>query len=406
MSINNFKTFYLFALVLFSNTILAQRQEEITLDSILNMATRNNLFLKNSYLDYHNRASQVYLSFMDMPKTRIYLNNDPTNTYNNSTLQNIIGISQDFQFPIHYYLNQKKWNVQNDFALQKYLLTREKLFKEVSILFFEIIKEKSISTQYKHLDSLFTLFYPSFEKKYKLGEISNISKIKWENKYFEIKLEKEKSQLKLMELLMKLKLQIGTEISPSQLQNNLYPIKLDSTYTSSKVVKGYFDKQKELFDINLQNQMWEYFPDFSLDLFKVVNPQQESAKILGFSIGINIPLFYMGKKSLHSQMKIKYLTLENTQVFEKNELSNKEKFLKTKIKTYRKSVDFYSNKGAYYNYELYSQAFMSYEIGEIESVKFLEMMENILHFRENALQAILEYNTAIIQLQYLTPDNL
>ena len=152
--------------------------------------------------------------------------------------------------------------------------------------------------------------------------------------------------------------------------------------------------------LNLERNL--LLPDLTIGYYGGTNKYDNSRYYNGFMIGVDIPLFYGSHKSKIDSKRI------NIQI---NESYNDQSILQIdsryneylqELEKHKVKLEYYENTGKELGNEIIESALYSYNQGEIGFFQFVSSLENAIRLEEEYLNAVYNYNTIVLEMNYLT----
>ena len=121
-------------------------------------------------------------------------------------------------------------------------------------------------------------------------------------------------------------------------------------------------------------------------------------------VGIGIPLFYGAQKGRVQAAKLDVQIAESEQEAGSLALQSVYRQRQEEFGKYRNAVDYYESAGLKTADELLRVANKSYRAGEIGYVEYIRTIEEASAIKTRYYDALMEYNHAVIDLQYLSGE--
>ncbi|MBD3724935.1 MAG: TolC family protein, partial [Flavobacteriaceae bacterium] len=166
------------------------------------------------------------------------------------------------------------------------------------------------------------------------------------------------------------------------------------------IYNSYYESVANNFNSKLKLQKQAWFPSISAEYFQGKNTGLSSS-LYGFQVGLNVPLFFSGNAK---KTKMLQLEKESWNQQKEAELTKINQFVNQKnnqlagIKT---TIDYYETSGKKLSDEILKVANMSYKHGEIDFFQYIQSLENALQIKIDYLDAILEYNNTILDIEFI-----
>ncbi|MVO08309.1 CusA/CzcA family heavy metal efflux RND transporter [Flavobacterium sp. TP390] len=378
--------------------ITAQSQgKKDELSNLIQLANQNNKEIKALELKLEKTKVNGTMAFT-LDKTTVYYSYDQNNIAVNNQPLKVFGVQQNFDFPSLYFAKKKQ--LQSDYEVESKVLEIEKnkLNRKVSQNYYEIVYWQNREKLYQYLDSLYQSFSKASNRRFELGETNYLEKITAQAKSQKIaaelvKIEKEKnaSYHSLQALL-----QTDSLVVVNENELNYTSIK----NSNKNIYNSYYESITINYNLQLKFQKQAWFPSVSAEYFQGKNTGLSSA-LYGFQIGLNIPLFFSGNAK---KTKMLQLEKESWNQQKEAELIKINQFISQKnnqLEGIKTTIDYYETSGKKLSDEILKVANMSYKHGEIDFFQYIQSLENALQIKIDYLDAILEYNNTILDIEFI-----
>ncbi len=391
------KSTTLILVFLFFGITTQSQEKKDELSNLIQLANQNNKEIKALELKLEKAKVNATTAFT-LDKTTVYYSYDQNNLAVNNQPLKVFGVQQNFDFPSLYFAKKKQ--LQSDYEVESKTLEIEKnkLNRKVSQNYYEIVYWQNREKLYQYLDSLYQSFSKASNRRFELGETNYLEKITAQAKSQKIaaelvKIEKERtaSYHSLQALL-----QTDSLVVVNEDELNYASIK----NSSNTVYDSYYESVVNNYDYQLKLQKQAWFPSVSAEYFQGKNTGLSSA-LYGFQIGLNVPVFFSGNAK---KTKMLQLEKESWNQQKEAELTKINQFVAQKknhligIKT---TIDYYETSGKKLSDEILKVANMSYKHGEIDFFQYIQSLENALQIKIDYLDAILEYNNTILDIEFI-----
>ena len=118
-------------------------------------------------------------------------------------------------------------------------------------------------------------------------------------------------------------------------------------------------------------------------------------------MGANIPLFNNGVKTKTKAAQFGVQAAEKENEKNKWQLSNAYKQAYLQFQKAQQQLNYYQTEGLQYATIILNAANKSYKAGDIGYVEYVQNIKEAISLKANYLQAINDYNQAVIQINYL-----
>lgn len=382
----------------------------IPVNEAIALALKNNLQLKSSNLAI-DQSKALQKSAFDPNKTAFTISQDPTGGGSND---NSISISQSFALP-GFYRNQKKvFKEQTGLAERSGIYTQAEIIRDTRLAYYNYLFSLNTLEVLALQDSIYKHFIEKSELRFKLGETSNLELITAKNKYQEVQALKQaaSAELAIEQLNLQQLLNVNTVVTPAEKTLPALVYANDSTTGTNHPLLGYYQQQvaiaKAKVDLERAKAMPEltlgYAHQFVIKSFDPANLNRgytPGTRIAGLQVGVAIPLFNGAGRARINSEKIA------TQIAETDYLGMERKLsiqYQQELKNYNRNrnlVGYFTSGGLTQADEQLRIAQVSYDLGEIGYMEFIQNMALAIQSKLNYLQTVKQLNQSVIQLQFL-----
>lgn len=409
-TVTNLVIFFITAASLFANKSNAQAKP-ITLESAVNTALQNNLQLKTSNIIVQ-RQTTLQSTAYDIPKTEVLLQQDATA---GGSPGNSIGIVQQFAFPT-VYKNQSKLLQQQTLLAQR----------ERNIIIFNItrqVKLAYINFQFSYekirllnsLDSIYGKFKERAELRQQAGETSNLEKYAAQSKFYEIQLLIKQTRIDVHSHELVLQQLLNTKESLQPADTTLVKVPADFTFDTSLFSHpqtAFYQQQLNVVNADLQLEKSKRLPDFNAGYYhqflvngfnpaKIDRSYTPNTRIGGFQLGVGVPLFFGAQRARINAAKINKTLVQAQALAAKTGLQTQYLTQYNEYLKQKESLDYYETIGLKQADEIIRISQMSYKLGEIGYVEYIQNLTIAFDTKLKYLEALNLYNQAIINLNYV-----
>ena len=364
------------------------------------MAFENNLQLKADQLELlKNESLKNSAQFLD--KTEIYYQYDENNLAINNEPIGVFGIQQDFRFPTLFFAEKRLKSTSYQVSQSSYDIQRKKTEKETIRAYYnyQIAIEKR--TLLKELDSVFFSFSNIAERRFELGETNYLEKITAASKQTQIRLKYEEANTEVYNAYLDLKKVVQFSDTIRLKDELIIKVPLKDIIIENTPEIDYYSNRVHMFKNQERFERNKRLPDLSFEYFQGSNSNLDF-NLIGYQFGIKIPLLLSGQSS-----KIKAASIESDiaqiQLDEYNLLlSKKLEVLQNRLKQIQKSLVYYEQEGKELSVEILNTSKASYDNGEINFYQYIQSLESAFEIEINYLSKVKEYNSVIIEINYLT----
>ena len=377
------------------------QKQEITVEQAIEIAIENNNALKASS-NKVTQSKQLVGSAINIDKTQVYYHYDENNLAENGEPLKVFGISQSIQFPTIYGAQRKVEKQKTRLSIQEYNINERLLKKEVYHAYYNVVYRNNVVARYKYLDSLYKQFSTAAHKRYEVGETNLLEKLTAETKQKEISLLLSQSEENIFKAYTVLQEWMQSD-STYVISNQLSPLlNVNSWEMSEHPGLQYYETAKELSQTSLSLERQYLLPDLQFSIFQGTNNGLNAQNYSGFQAGISIPIWFGANKSKINAAKTQTMIIENEYENYKIQLDSKYQRLISDLKKYEEAINYYNNTGQKLSNELTINASKAFQHGEIDFLQYVQLLESATTIEINYLQNLFDYNTTILEINYLT----
>ena len=385
-------------LLIFTMNVQAQ-QPPMTLETLIPLAIENNAELNANHMGVERTKSLVNSAF-NFDKTQVYYEFDESNLANNQPLR-VFGVQQNFHFPTVYFSKKKVNKATVAISSSSYDIKKKALERNVTHAYYayQIAKEKK--RVLKTLDSLYLSFASIAARRFELGETNYLEKITAASKQQQIHIDYLESQqnvaLTYNDLVTTVQFKDTLLIAKaSVLKMNVRTLDIGSTPEVS-----YHNNRVSLLQSQRRLEKQQLFPDISFNYFQGTNSTLNS-NLFGYQVGVKIPLLFGGQSSKIKAARIaEEIAIETLKAY-KIQLNGKFEALLTQMNQLNSVLTYYEEEGATLSDEILKMANGSFRNGSIDFYQYIQSIESAYEVKLDYLDKLNEYNSIVININYLT----
>lgn len=395
------KTFTAIFILLLSKTI-AFSQHKLTLEEALQMMEENNPGLQAE--SYKMEQAKVSVTGMpDMQKPVVYFESDQSHADIYDRRLRIWGVQYTLQFPTIYGAYRGMQRQKVEMQQYRFELRKRTLEKQVTSTWYSIVYLQDLQASYSKMDSLYNELSVVISKKRQAGEATALESVTMRAK----KSETANHLFKIREDMREAHVQLESLIRAEG------PIKLDSgelqkfTPVTANIdnhpLMSYYQGSQKLADKMANVERQRRLPDFQLGYFQSFTNNNPNISIYhGFQIGVALPITMGYQRSRVQAANIQTEIIKSEQENVGIQLSQRHSQAESNIRKYEKALSYYENEGKQLSDELIKTAKLSYEHGEIDLIRYINLLSDALRLRVDYLTNLNQYNQSLIELQFLT----
>lgn len=377
-----------------------QAQQVLTLEEAITIAKDNNAGLESSALAVERSESLVGSAF-DFDKTNIYYSYDQNNIAPNDQALKVWGIQQNFQFPTVYGSQKKVQESQVMMSKRNYEIEEQRLEKEVSKAYHNVLYMQQLKRQYEFLDSTYNRFAVAAQRRFDLGETAYLEKLTAESKKNEVALELDKANSNLRSAYTELSKWLQSDDPFVVRQEKWDKVTVVPPDTVNNAGVQYYYAAISSMNQMTKLQKNKLLPDLQLEFFRGSNDGLNSRHYNGFQVGLGIPILFGNQRS-----QIKAAGLAKDQVQKQTEdykaqLSARLSMLMNELSKYNQALEVYDLSGRELSASLLSTADRSFQSGEIDFFQYIQSVDRAIMINVKYLENLQMYNSTALEINYL-----
>ncbi|HDZ14478.1 MAG TPA: CusA/CzcA family heavy metal efflux RND transporter, partial [Pricia sp.] len=377
------------------------QQNPIAAEKAVAIAIENNNALKASAKRVE-QSQQLVGSAFNLEKTQAYYNYDQNNIAQNGLPIKVFGISQNLQFPTIYGAQSKVEKQKVSVSTQQYRLNERMLTKEVYLAYYNVVYRNSLERQYSFLDSLYGRFALAADKRYEVGETNLLEKLTAEAKQKEISVLLTQTKEDIAKAYTMLHQWLQSDSLIIVAENELPRLPLMKVNLADHPGMLYYESVQKLTKSSLSLERQKLLPDLHIAVFQGTNNGVDAKRYNGIQAGVSVPLWFGANKSKINAAKTETMIVADESENYRIQLETKYEGLQSDLKKFREAVDYYENSGKKLSKELSTSASKAFQNGEIDFLQFVQLLESAKTIEITYLQNLNEYNTTVLELNYLT----
>ncbi|MFA4870601.1 MAG: CusA/CzcA family heavy metal efflux RND transporter [Pedobacter sp.] len=384
------------------------QQKPISVDTAISLALKNNLQLKSAGLAVDQSKAMQKTAF-DPAKTEFGVSQDPTAGGGND---NSISVTQSFAWP-GLYKNQKKvLKGQTSLMEKSGNYTKSEIIRNTRLAYYNLVFSMNTLKVLQTQDSIYRNFITKSELRYKVGETSNLELITARNKYQEVQALKKaaETELAIQQLNLQQLLNLKTNIIPEEKTLPILP--LTETGTENSPLMDVYQQQIAVSKAKIDLERSRAMPDLTLGyaqqfVIKSFDPANigrtytPGTRIAGLQLGIAVPIFNGAGRARVNNEKLAVQIAETDYQRMQNQLNIQYQQELQNYAQHKSMTDYFTSAGLKQADEQLRIAQVSYDLGEIGYIEFIQNMALAVQSKLDYLQNVNQLNQSVIQLQFL-----
>ena len=370
------------------------------------------------------KAQQKQVDFWEQMKRSAF---DPGRTQldmeygnvNSAQTDTRFGITQGFSLPV-VYRRQAKWFEANRVAESSQVLLKEKdLKRDIGFGYASLVDMMERRKLLMDLDTIFSGFYSRAAIRLEAGETNLLEKTSAEAQLQQLRLQLVQLEADMVttQQLMRFLLDTGAYVLPvyssPQLAFNAFP---DSSQLIAHPSLVWHRNLIEIAQRNADLEKNQLLPSFYLGYAnqsfkgwqsKDGNTQEYLSGSDRFHIaqgGIGIPLFSGAARARVKAAMRKAEGAELTASLQEKMMFSRYSQLMEQLKKNRSALDYFTKTGLEHASIIIRQAELNIQKGQIDFLQWSMLMNQAFSIRLSWLDALKNYNDAVIELQYYLPE--
>ena len=383
-----------------------------TLEECIEEAVGNNPGLKSSRKKIEVAQARKG-TYLDLPNTGVELSQA---SIEGAGMDNGLTFSQEFDFPTIYVARHNVLKAEEQLVRQEYNESLAKCRADVTSAYYSLLFYTAKAELLRKDMENYTEFSKISRIRFEAGETSKLECLNAERMLAKMSSMLEETELAAASGRIKLANAIGADGPVDIAENEIYPIDADGETEEFNLESNYssrvFDAQLKVNEKNISLARHEVLPSFSGSatsqlLLKGFNPYHverdrfSKGDFMGFSVGVTVPLFFGAKRSqLITAMREAELAKLR---FDDEILRQTAEFdeLKNELAQSRKRLTYYQTQALGQAAELRNLARISYELGEIDYLEYMQNIENAQEIWIEYFETVERYNQALIKIKTL-----
>ncbi len=371
-----------------------------SLDQAVAIALEKNAGLQALSLE-EERQLRLQKTVSELDKTQFYHSFDENNIAPNDRPLRVYGVQQNFPFPTVWGSRKRLYRLNTRLAHTQYLMGEWELKRKVSQAYYEVIYRQNRLKQLTYLDSLYEEFQGAATRQYASGESGYLEKIAATNYYQRIHLQRLQEEEALGLVYAKLEAALQTEdairVTYTPLEQSVVP-----DTAMMPLTLNYVKLIEQQAQANFRLQRQTLLPDISLEYFRGFNNGENAQVYNGYSVGLAVPLWFVPAAHQVQAEKIRLARVEQEGRHYLRQWESQRHQLQSSLNQYYQAIQYLEESGLPSAREMQEVARKSYQLGEINYLNYIQILESVTHSQLEYLDNLNSYNQAFWELYYLT----
>jgi cobalt-zinc-cadmium resistance protein CzcA len=284
---------------------------------------------------------------------------------------------------------------------RNYEIEEQRLEKEVSKAYHNVLYMQQLKRQYEFLDSTYNRFAVAAQRRFDLGETAYLEKLTAESKKNEVALELDKANSNLQSAYTELSKWLQSDDPFVVRQEKWDKVTVVPPDTVNNAGVQYYYAAISSMNQMTKLQKNKLLPDLQLEFFRGSNDGLNSRHYNGFQVGLGIPILFGNQRS-----QIKAAGLAKDQVQKQTEdykaqLSARLSMLMNELSKYNQALEVYDLSGRELSASLLSTADRSFQSGEIDFFQYIQSVDRAIMINVKYLENLQMYNSTALEINYL-----
>jgi cobalt-zinc-cadmium resistance protein CzcA len=396
----------LLALVTLPTT--SNAQTPVTLDEAITRARTDNPQIRTgTYAIEAQRA--LRRAPWELPKTEIELQ---AGQYNSPSFDQSISIRQEIPNPRLRRTGLALADANTRLAERRLEVTTNELVHEVKTAWYELAYRMAQQRLLQSQDSLLAEFLRAAEIRQRTGETGSLERITAQSQLGEVRnrLDQNRAEIEIAQLRLQALLNAATAVSVAATTFDKRPLPAGARASTNPTL-SYLQQQLELRRATTAVERARLLPDFGIGY---TNLSLNSAATGGEPIytsadrfhvllaSIRVPIFARPQKARVQAAKIDQLAAQAELDYQTSQLQSRRLQAFQEVQRQQANLSYYEQTALPTADLLLDHARKSFRAGEAGYVEFLQAVSRANTIRLDHLAALLAYNQAVIELEYLT----
>ena len=399
------------AIMLFAGNVNAQNPPSLTLQTAIETGLKNNQQIQSGVLEV-TVQSQLKSTAYELPKTEF---GGMLGQYNTRSFDQNYSVSQSIS-PFEFGARKEVINANIKSSELKLELTKQQITLNIRQSWNYLLYLTERNRVFKQQDSLLQQFVRAANLRFQTGETNsleaNTATVKQQElqqmiKQNEALINMEKSKLKAF-------LHLETDFSISETEFVALP---SLSLTDSSALRQNPQLEVAMQEVqralaNKKMQKSSMLPDLNVGYFiqsltgnQDINGQpvyyNGAPRFQGVTFGISVPIFAGSGVARNKSAETAVQMQEKNAEFLHTQLRSQFEQQVEQLATYQSLVDYYQNSALPVAKNISANVSKSYQSGDISYLEFIQGIQTSLDIQSNYLNAVSNYNQAVINLQYL-----
>ena len=342
------------------------------------------------------QQKQLVKGSINLPNPEVFVESPTGNFYTAS-------ITQSFEFPTVYTRQKQLQKQQVVLAEREAKLTASEISLEVRKLYVNLQYAQALEQKLYGQDTVYTTIAQNAARQFDAGQIDYLQKSFAESQAGQIHNEYVTAQFSVIALQQQLFQYTGVAfVNVQPIENGLVLIAepdTDTTWLAANLATAIYQQSAVIANKNISLQEAKALPGLAFGYF---NQGERNTPFQNrFRLGITVPLWYGQYKSQISAAKTSLLITEQQALAYRQQLLLANSDAAASVKAGVQQLQYYQNTGLPKANDILNTAKRLFESGQNDYINFLRTISDVYAIQLKYLQAVKDYKTAQLNVQFL-----
>lgn len=342
------------------------------------------------------QQKQLVKGSINLPNPEVFVESPTGNFYTAS-------ITQSFEFPTVYTRQKQLQKQQVVLAEREAKLTASELSLEVRKLYVSLQYAQALEQKLYGQDTVYTTIAQNAARQFDAGQIDYLQKSFAESQAGQIHNEYVTAQFSVIALQQQLFQYTGVAfVNVQPIENGLVLVAepdTDTTWLAANLATAIYRQSAVIANKNISLQEAKALPGLAFGYF---NQGERNTPFQNrFRLGITVPLWYGQYKSQISAAKTSLLITEQQALAYRQQILLANSDAAASVKAGVQQLQYYQNTGLPKANDILNTAKRLFESGQNDYINFLRTISDVYAIQLKYLQAVKDYKTAQLNVQFL-----
>lgn len=354
-------------------------------------------------------------SATDLPRTQL---NTEWGSINSGNFDNRLTLSQTFSMPVVYRRQRSLFAQELQGAMLHSTLQQADVLRMVKLAYLQLQYTSSKKALLQRTDSLLNDFREIARLRFEKGETNLLEKASLENQSRQMALQAQMAAADNLDASIQLDLLLNVGASFESTDSlDIQEVVFDSSSLASHPLLRAYRQQEAVAAANTTLQKAKLSPELTLGYtnqsivgWQVNKDKSEtyygpSGRFSTIQLGMGIPIFNRAQRSrIKAAEQQQAIASASTEIASRELRARLDRNWNEYLK-YRQAIAYYRNSALPQSDLLFQTANLSYRNGAIGYIEWGTLVSNAIQIKSQYLDALMEYNTKKIELEYILQIN-